>query len=57
LISKRRDERGFEGFAGGHCCVNDDARMRFLNRPLLAGLVLAGCVVILYLWLGTSAPL
>jgi hypothetical protein len=24
--------------------------MRFLNRPLLAGLVLAGCAVLLYLW-------
>ena len=29
---------------------------RYLNRPLLAGLVLAGLAVLLYLWLGATAP-
>ena len=30
--------------------------MRFLNRPLLAGLVLAASAVFLYLWLWAPAP-
>lgn len=31
--------------------------VRYLNRPLLVGLVLAALAVFLYLWLGATAPL
>jgi hypothetical protein len=30
--------------------------MRYLNRPLLSGLVLAGSALLLYLWLGAIWP-
>ena len=32
------------------------AVMRYVNRPLLLGLVLAGLALLLYLWLGATAP-
>jgi hypothetical protein len=35
--------------------ATEGEEMRYLNRPLLAGLVLAASALFLYLWLGASA--